>query len=224
MSDSFPFTFKNLKKNYQIASKVGYEIMSCYDYTKRKDKLPELTLVNRVDIDCSMVKAEIICNIFNELKITGTFFVRLHANEYNPFSFENYRILKYIKNSGHEIGYHSEVIDQAKIWKEHPEKCLKRDILILEEMLDLKIHGVASHGGITGFNNLDFWKKKSPLTFGLKYEAYDNEMGFNLFNDSFYISDSEWIRWKCYKNGKIQLNDNRKPEEYFRENIQKYTY
>ena len=73
--------------------------MSCYDYTKRKDKLPELTLVNRVDIDCSMVKAEIICNIFNELKITGTFFVRLHANEYNPFSFENYRILKYIKNS-----------------------------------------------------------------------------------------------------------------------------
>ena len=39
---------------------------------------------------------------------------------------------------------------------------MKRDILILEEMLDLKIHGVASHGGITGFNNLDFLEKKIP--------------------------------------------------------------
>ena len=55
----------------------------------------------------------------------------------------------------------------------------------------------------------------------MKYEAYDNEMGFNLFNDSFYISDSEWTRWKCYKNGKLQLNDNRKPEEYFREKTSK---
>ena len=215
MSNNFPFTFKNLKDYYQVAINVGYEVMSCYNYTKRKNRLSELTLVNRVDIDCSMEKAEIICDLFNELEITGTFFVRLHAKEYNPFSFENYRILKYIKQSGHEIGYHSEVIDEAKIWKENPDKCLKRDILILEKMLDLKIHGVASHGGLTGFNNLDFWKKTSPLKFGLKYEAYDNEKDFDLFNNSFYISDSEWVRWKCYKNGILQINDNRTPDHHF---------
>ncbi len=216
MSGNFPFTFDNLKKYYLIAKKVGYQIMTCHEFTKKKNVLSKLTLVNRVDIDCSISKAEILCNMFNELKIKGTFFVRLHAKEYNPFSFESYRILKHIIKSGHEIGYHSEVIDEAEIWEEDSKECLKRDILILEKMLDIKVFGVASHGGITGLNNLDFWKKKSPIEFGLKYEAYDKEGDFNLFNNSFYISDSEWVRWKCYKNGKLQINDNRTPEQHFK--------
>ena len=32
--------------------------------------------------------------------------------------------------------------------------------------------GVASHGGMTGLNNLDFWKDREPSDFGLTYEAY----------------------------------------------------
>ena len=31
---------------------------------------------------------------------------------------KNYRILKSIRDSGHEIGYHSEIVDQAAIWDE----------------------------------------------------------------------------------------------------------
>ena len=65
-------------------------------------------IVNRVDVDFSVKKAKRIWEIFEKLGIKGTFFIRLHAPEYNPFSFENYKIIKEIQNSGHEIGYHSQ--------------------------------------------------------------------------------------------------------------------
>ncbi len=75
-------------------------------------------------------------------------------------------------------------------------------------MFSISIKGIASHGGMTGNNNLDFWKDKTATDFGLFYEAYDKQPQFNLFQESFYVSDSEWTRWKCYDKG-ILLTDNR---------------
>ena len=156
----------------------------------------------------SVKKAERLGRIFNELGIKASFFIRLHAKEYNPFSFENYRIVKFLIDSGHEIGYHSEINDAAVIWDENAEKCLVRDINVINEMFGIRIKGVASHGGLTGINNLDFWMNKSAIDFNLLYEAYD------WFDNTFYISDSEWIRWKCYNKGKHITNDHRSLEEH----------
>ena len=61
------------------------------------------------------------------------------------------------------MGYHSEVIDQATIWGEDEEACLLRDIEILNKMFNTKIVGIASHGGMTGLNNLDFWKNRKAV-------------------------------------------------------------
>jgi len=214
MKKKFKFTFENLKKEYRHALDFGYEFLTCEEYVQRKNNLGASTIVNRVDIDFSCKKAERLLNIFSELGIKATFFVRLHAPEYNPFSFENYRILKSISDSGHEIGYHSEIVDQAEIWGEDAKDCLIRDVEVLEKMLNIKIRGVASHGGMTGLNNLDFWKNKKPSDFGFKYEAYDKEDSFNLFNKAFYISDSEWTRWKCYKKGNLVDGDHRSLSEH----------
>ncbi|MBA3662168.1 MAG: hypothetical protein H0W64_10590 [Gammaproteobacteria bacterium] len=207
--EHFHFTFANLESHFELALSLGYEVLRCQDYLERKMTTHSKLLVNRVDIDVSVKKAERIANIFNKLGIKATFFVRLHANEYNPFSFENYRILKYIKETGHEIGYHSEVNDEAVIWNEDATHCLWRDIDILNRIFDIKITGVASHGGMTGLNNLDFWKDKKPRDFNLGYEAYDTEPEFDLFHNSLYVSDSCWTYWKCYNNGKLIENDHR---------------
>ena len=115
-------------------------------------------MVNRIDIDLSVKKVTNLLDIFDELNIKELSFVRLHAPEYNPFSFENYRVLKRLLNSGHELGYHSEIVDQSIIWKENAEACLLRDLRVLGEMFDYKVKSVASHGGMTGYNNLDFGK------------------------------------------------------------------
>ncbi|MBL4577354.1 MAG: hypothetical protein JKX74_02715, partial [Flavobacteriales bacterium] len=144
----------------------------------------------------------------------------LHAPEYNPFSFDNYKTLKYLVSSGHEVGYHSEIVDQAAIWDEDAADCLKRDVDILNRMLNIKMTGVASHGGMTGLNNLDFWKGKKPSDFGLLYEAYDREAAFDLFNTSFYISDSEWTKWKCYDKGVLMEDDRRSFEDHLSDDHQ----
>ena len=202
-SSEFHFTFANIEAQYREALMAGYTFINCSEYADRKHELQPLTIVNRVDIDLSVKKADRLRAIFDRLDIKASFFVRLHAPEYNPFSFENYRILKAIRDSGHEIGYHSEVVDQATIWNEDAEKCLIRDVDTLNRMFNIEIKGVASHGGMTGLNNLDFWKDKKASDFGLLYEAYD------WFNDMFYISDSEWTQWKCYNKGKLKEGDHR---------------
>jgi hypothetical protein len=202
---NFHFTFKNLENQLLKALDKGYQFISCKDYYSldKQNILPNKQIIFRVDIDHSVKKAEKLGIIFEILGINASFFIRLHAKEYNPFSFENYRIIKNLIKNGNEIGYHSEIIDQSNIWGEDPEVCLIKDIDILNRIFDIKISGIASHGGMTGLNNLDFWKDKKASDFGLLYEAYD------WFNDMFYISDSVWTQWKCYNKGKLKEGDHR---------------
>jgi hypothetical protein len=214
MSEKFQFTFDNLEQQYRAALSAGYKFLTCAEYAEKRKKLPSYTVVNRVDIDLSVKKADRLREIFDRLGVKATFFLRLHAPEYNPFSFESYRILKQILQSGHEIGYHSEIIDQAAIWSENAEDCLKRDLDVLGRMFGIQIKGVASHGGTTGLNNLDFWKTRKAQEYNLLYEAYDESDTFNLFAKSLYISDSEWTRWKCYDHGKLRDGDRRSFAEH----------
>ena len=200
---SFNSSFDDIENHFKKAIECGYKIITCREYVDlKKQKAHTKILVNRVDIDTHFKKTWTLVKIFNKLNIKATFFIRLHGDEYNPFSFENYRCLKFIKDSGHEIGYHSEIIDQSVIWKEDAAACLKRDLAVLNSMLNIQVKGVASHGGLTGLNNLDFWKDHKPSEFGLLYEGYDNLPEFNLFFESLYVSDSNY-NWKCYENGKL---------------------
>ena len=219
MQTKSEFTFSSLEMQLSAAIECGYKFLTCENYRNERaaGNLQPKVLVVRVDIDYSCKKARRLMEILNRLEIKATFFVRLHAPEYNPFSFENYLILRDIRDSGHEIGYHAEIVDQAAIWEECAIDCLTRDIEILNTMLRLQIKGVASHGGMTGLNNLDFWKSRSPLDFGLEYEAYEKSLNFNLFGESFYISDSEWLRWKCYSHGELVVGDHRPPAEHLRD-------
>lgn len=222
MKNKFEFTYRNLEEYYKQALDSGYKIITCEQYASSK-KVTVPTIVNRVDIDFSVKKTERLIDIYKKLDIKATFFIRLHANEYNPFSFESYRIIRRIIDEGHEIGYHSEIIDQGVIWNEDPKKCLERDIVTLEKMFNVTIKGVASHGGLTGLNNLDFWDENTPADFGLLYEAYDGK-NLKLFQNSFYISDSEWTQWKCYNKGVLVKDDRRTFGEHLLESKHKLIY
>jgi hypothetical protein len=68
--------------------------------------------------------------------------------------------------AGHELGYYPEVVDQSKIWNEDAAQCLRRDGAIMNALFGVPICGVARHGGMTGYNNLDFWKDNATtITF-----------------------------------------------------------
>jgi hypothetical protein len=212
----FPFTFNAISEEYRQLLVCGYEVLTCEEYYLRKlqGRLPLKCLVNRVDVDLSVKKSARLGEILTKLGIKATFFIRLHAPEYNPFSFENYRIIKELIREGHEIGYHSEVVDEAFIWDEDAEHCLRRDIEVMNRIFNYEVKGAASHGGLTGHNNLDFWKERHPSDFGLLYEAYDTQPEFNLFADSLFVSDSEWTQWKCYARGSRVEGDQRSPAQH----------
>ena len=214
-SSEFQFTFARLEDQYRTALDHGYQFMTCAEYAECKAiGLPPRVVVNRVDVDVSVKRAADLAAIYNRLGIKASFFIRLHGNEYNPFSFEHYRILKSLVDSGHELGYHSEVVDAAEIWDECAVDCFRRDIDVFSRIFSISLKGVASHGGFTGLNNLDFWRERRPSDFGLLYEAYDREHTFNLFHESLYVSDSEWTRWKCYNRGKLVSDDRRSFAEH----------
>jgi hypothetical protein len=209
---SADFTYATLKAELAAVKDAGYEALRCIDYLERRasGSLPERTLVLRVDIDLSLAKTAKILDTLLELGLLGTFFVRLHAPEYNPFSFEGFRILKRILAEGHELGYHSEVLDEAAIWGEDPGECLRRDLSVLSAMIGAPILGAASHGGLTGNNNLDFFKANDPRAYGLRYEGYEKSETFALFHESRYVSDSDWTRWKAFENG-VRIPDDHRP-------------
>lgn len=209
-----PFRFSDLSRILDDVSEQGYQFLRCIDYYHFKRNLPPKAVVLRIDIDFSIQKVEPILEILNKLKIKASFFVRLHAREYNVFEYTNFSILQKIIRSGHELGYHSEIMDVALFLNEPPEIILRRDLKILDTAFDITIHGVASHNGLTGTNNLDFWTNHNPQDFGILYEAYQNDSLFSLFNDSLYISDSEWTQWKAYRNGKLLVGDTRDPSHF----------
>ena len=205
---AFNFTYEQLDKHFAAAENNNYSKINLLEYFHNKNNLHNKTLVTRVDVDLKLSTIPKILKIMSKHGIRATFFIRLHAPEYNPFSFENVLILKEILEHGHEIGYHSEIVDASHIWNEDASKILQRDIKILENYLEIDIKGIASHGGNTGLNNLDFWKMNKPTDFDCLYEAYENSESFSLFHDSLYVSDSEWCRWKTYDKGKLDVGNN----------------
>jgi len=198
------FTFKHLKEIYKKALDLDYKICTLREYFT-SNSTSEKILINRVDIDMNIIKAKKTAEIFNELGIHGTFFVRLHAQEYNPFSFESKRIFKYIRSVGNEVGLHHECVDVEKYWKQNSDMLMKFDLDLLEKILGTDVYGVAAHNGNTGYNNLDIWKNTNTNNFGLVYEAYNEQ----LWNKCVYVSDSMWTYWKIYKKGGLINNDHR---------------
>jgi len=212
---SCDFTFGHYKEIFEKALDRDFKIVTCLDYFlnhKRYKENNQKVLINRIDVDLSCKKLEKVIEIFKELDIKASFFIRLHASEYNPFSFENYRIITELIKNNHEIGLHSEVIDCEKIFEDNAEFCLRKDLKILTTMFEILIEGVASHRGATPFNNLDFWKTHSTKEFGIRYEAYDSI----LFNN-FYVSDSLFT-WNCYNNGIKIVDDKRCMCQHLKDN------
>jgi len=214
------FTFDYYQKIFEVAQRYEYQILTLRDYFKGNYDSSLKVLINRIDVDFNVNKARTIGEIFQRQKIAGSFFFRLHAPEYNLFAFENVNTLRVLIENGNEIGLHTELEDMKQICQLSPKELLRKEIAIFESFYDIKLSGTAAHGGMTGFNNLDFWKNSSPSEFGLLYEGYDQ----NLWEKSRYISDSEWTRWKAYQRGELIENDRRSPIEHIEQESPQLIY
>lgn len=180
------FSYDHYRETIQLA-KRRYKIMTLQEYSSpRQDKV----LVLRHDIDTNPRRAAQMAQVEHDLDVRSTYFVRVHAEMYNPFGFRTYPLLKKILGMGHEIGLHFENLDFSHITKEDPSSILRREIEVLQSVLEIKIKGIAAHRGFSGIVNSDFLKNVDPFDFGLEYEAQE------LTKDCFFVSDSlrRWAR------------------------------
>ena len=208
--NDFTFTFNNYKKIFQTALDNNYKIITVKEFFSDEYDKDEKILVNRIDVDVKIDRLKTIHKIFEELNIKASIYVRLHAPTYNLLSIGNIKIIQDLLSIGCEIGLHTELEDVGEYCNIDKKELFKKEIELFETIFDTKMYGTASHGDMTEYNNLDFWKKHTPEELGLLYEAYDEK----LWGNCRYVSDSEWTRWKAYKDGKLLENDRRTPIEH----------
>ena len=69
----YSFTWNNLENEFSAIIDKGYQIITCEEYVRIKETLPEKVVVNRIDIDFSVKKVINLLDIFDKLNIKGTF-------------------------------------------------------------------------------------------------------------------------------------------------------
>lgn len=209
------FTFNYYRKIFQEALKNDYKIITLKEFFSDEYDTKEKILVNRIDVDLKIGRLKTIYKIFNELNIKASIYLRLHSPDYNLLSISNIKIVQDLLSIGCEIGLHTEMEDIKGYCGLDQISTIKKEVELLENIFGIKMYGTASHGDMTHYNNLDFWKKHKAEDFGLIYEAYDEK----LWNNCRYVSDSEWTRWKAYENGKLLENDRRTPIEHLKDKV-----
>lgn len=180
------FSYDHYKEIIESA-KTKYKILPLRDY---RPSTQDKVLLLRHDIDAKVRRATRMARLEYDLDVKATYFVRVHAELYNPFGFRAYPLLKRIAEMGHEIGLHFENLDFSHITGEDPSSVLRREIGVLETVLGVKIQGIAGHRGFSGIDNSDFIPKTRLADFGVEYEAHE------LTTDCFFVSDSlrRWAR------------------------------
>jgi len=189
METSCDFSFGHYRKTLALAKERGY-IFSDFQ-TFDEERSEERVILLRHDIDHSPLKAVEFAKIEYDLEIKATYFVRLHSNYYNPYSFKVYTALKNILELGHEIGLHYENIDFAAVTNKDPGEIIRKDKKILEIILEKNIDGIAAHRDFNQVSNLDFWNTHELNDFRFEYEAYEER----FLRDNLYVSDSLGM-WK----------------------------
>ena len=209
--DSFKFNY--YREIFQSVVDNNYRVITLKEFFLDEYDKNSKILVNRIDVDIKIDRLKTIYQIFKELDIRASIYLRLHAPDYNLLSIGNIKIIKDLISIGCEIGLHTEIEDVGSYCSIDKKRLLQKEIEFFETIFNIKVFGTASHGDMTHYNNLDFWKTNRASDFGLIYEAYDKK----LWNNCRYVSDSEWTQWKAYHNGELLENDRRTPIEHIKD-------
>jgi hypothetical protein len=178
------FTFLHYENTLKLALDKGYNFLKCEQY-KHIPKIDKL-IIMRHDVDFSLKNALKFAQIENNLGIQSTYFIRLHAKQYNPLGYENFQIINQIKELNHEISLHHEP-DFAYQFDD-PIEYTKNEIHSFNSLFNISISGISTHEP----SRRGIMVNETNLTqFPIEYESYSP-----IFTKQMkYISDSG-CRWR----------------------------
>ena len=102
--DNCGFTHSHYKACMEFALEEGYTFKRMKDAASGDQS--GKTILMRHDEDLSIPAMCSLAQIEGELGIQSTYFIRLHANNYNVLAYDSYTSLTEILEMGHEIGFH----------------------------------------------------------------------------------------------------------------------
>jgi hypothetical protein len=158
----------------------GYKITPMRDYNLNYKK----HILIRHDIDFTIENITKLSESECDLGVCSTYFVRINAKNYNPFTFKNSNIIKGLIEKKHEIGVHVEPDFYKKMGLDYIDY-INTLINFFEKTFKTEINGISTHeparcGYIINNENIN--------KINVDYEAY-------LFEGFKYISDSGG-RWR----------------------------
>jgi hypothetical protein len=167
---------------------MEYKLVSFRDYDQSMKKV----LLLRHDLDYTLDGVLNFATLEKDRGATATYFIRLHAPEYNPFEYRAYTLIRKLLDMGHEIGLHFESTKFESLTGEDPVMMFKKEKEVLERIFDVNVETAVQHRDLCMYSEDDFFffDKFSKEDVGLK--RYAHEPAFE--NDFKYLSDSS-SRW-----------------------------
>lgn len=168
----------------ETSLQAGYASQTFEQYCREPR---ERVLLLRHDVDVSLELAVEMARVEQSVGVRSTYFIRVHAVGYNPFSRDSYRSLHWLEDSGFEVGLHHEVGGFVMGGVSAAEQ-LQREVASLEAALGRPVWGVAGHLPRHASRHLN---QEDLRAAGIQYEA-----GEERFNRGItFVSDSN----RCWK-------------------------
>src|SRR5262245_11780845 len=179
-----PLPFRYFQLMLATSVGKGFTISSFEKFSEQNSK----TIIMRHDVDYTLNGVPQLVEIENRAGVTATYFFRVHAHEYNLFTPHVYRLLKFIRSCGHEVGLHFEAMTFSRALNLDPTKVLAQEKWVLEAILGEQIKSASEHRDVshTVHGTKYFHDLHNPLDF--RIENYALEPRF--FRQMKYLSDS----------------------------------
>lgn len=182
------FTVAHYHEILVEARRLGYACVGFRDLLDGRAAGAARVLLLRHDIDFTVANALRFAQIEQTVGASATYFVRLHAHQYNPFVLPTFRQLRAIAQLGGELGLHYEP-DFAREAGCDDAEGLRRARLILETGLATDVQGVCPHEVVRTHTMV--LPAEAVAQAGFRYQAYDAQ----FFGGLKYLSDSS-ARWR----------------------------
>ncbi len=173
------FTYGAYEKMLSLLKENCYEVCS-YETYQRSSRF----VILRHDVDFSLEAALRFAELESKNGVQATYFLLLSTSFYNLFDRKANDIIKEIKGMGHDIGLHFDEARYPILNEQQLIKCVKKEISIMSQGLDMKINAVSMHR-----------PSKWVLEADVQFDTLINSYGREFFNDFKYLSDSR-MHWR----------------------------
>lgn len=158
----------------------------------RNQTLADRFFIMRHDVDGNVGNALEMAKVDARYGIRATYYFRMKPGLFRP------ALIRSIADLGHEIGYHYEVLSDAKGDMAAARRLFAANLEKMRHIAPVKtacMHGAS----FSKYNNLDFWKNNTLEDFDLAAEPY---LTID-YSDMYYFSDTGL----CWDNQRFNLRD-----------------